>query len=161
MAIYKCKICGYTFDEDNIEEGLNIPAGTKFEELPASFKCPKCRMAKAMFEKIDQFYILQTYYIIISNKLRRLLIMAKFKCKLCGYTTEEFEELPEDFKCPMCGATADMFEKVEQVITWLMFVKSADSSQKKMNCQKITYALFVVYLQQISKNNKFFILNFF
>ena len=42
--------------------------------------------------------------------------MAKFKCKLCGYTTEEFEELPEDFKCPMCGATADMFEKVEQVI---------------------------------------------
>ena len=40
--------------------------------------------------------------------------MAKFKCKLCGYTTEEFDELPEDFKCPMCGATADMFEKVEQ-----------------------------------------------
>ena len=29
--------------------------------------------------------------------------MAKFKCKLCGYTTEEFDELPEDYKCPMCG----------------------------------------------------------
>ena len=42
MAIYKCKICGYVFDEDNIEEGLNIP-----------FKCPKCRMAKSMFEKVD------------------------------------------------------------------------------------------------------------
>ena len=40
MAIYKCKICGYVFDEDNIEEGLNIP-------------CPKCRMAKSMFEKVD------------------------------------------------------------------------------------------------------------
>ena len=53
MAQYKCKICGYIFDEDNIEEGLNIPAGTKFDDLPASFKCPKCRMAKAMFEKID------------------------------------------------------------------------------------------------------------
>jgi rubredoxin len=39
--------------------------------------------------------------------------MAKFKCKLCGYTTDEFEELPDDYKCPMCGATADMFEKVE------------------------------------------------
>ena len=26
--------------------------------------------------------------------------MAKFKCKLCGYTTEEFDELPEDYKCP-------------------------------------------------------------
>ena len=53
MAKYKCKICGYLFDEEDIEEGLNIPSGTKFEELPASFKCPKCRMAKAMFEKID------------------------------------------------------------------------------------------------------------
>ena len=87
--------------------------------------------------------------------------MAKFKCKLCGYTTEEFEELPEDFKCPMCGATADMFEKVEQVIAWLMFVKSADLSQKKMNCRKITHAQFVACLQQISKNNRFFVFKFF
>ena len=39
--------------------------------------------------------------------------MAKFKCKLCWFVTDEFDELPEDYKCPMCGATADMFEKVE------------------------------------------------
>ena len=32
---------------------LNIPSGTKFEDLPSSFKCPKCRMAKAMFEKLE------------------------------------------------------------------------------------------------------------
>ena len=32
MAKYKCKICGYVFDEDDIEEGLNIPAGTKLEK---------------------------------------------------------------------------------------------------------------------------------
>ena len=70
MAIYKCKICGYVFDEDNIEEGLNIPNGTKFEDLPASFKCPKCRMAKAMFEKMDQFYILLT--------IEQLLYLKKF-----------------------------------------------------------------------------------
>ena len=53
MAVYKCKICGYVFDEDNIEEGLDIPAGTKFDDLSSFFKCPKCRMPKAMFEKID------------------------------------------------------------------------------------------------------------
>ena len=53
MAVYKCKICGYVFDEDNIEEGLNIPEGTKFEDLPASFKCLKCGMPKAMFEKVE------------------------------------------------------------------------------------------------------------
>ena len=28
--------------------------------------------------------------------------MAKFKCKLCGFVTDEFDELPEDYKCPMC-----------------------------------------------------------
>ena len=46
-------LAAFKFGRKPIEEGLNIPAGTKFEELPASFKCPKCRMAKAMFEKID------------------------------------------------------------------------------------------------------------
>ena len=102
MAKYKCKICGYLFDEDNIEEGLNIPTGTKFEDLPSSFKCPKCGMAKGMFEKIDQFY----------NSME-IVNMAKFKCKLCGFVVEDYDELPEDYKCPMCGAGADMFEKVE------------------------------------------------
>ena len=52
MAQYVCKICGYIFDEDNIEEGLDIPAGTKFEDLPYSFKCPKCRMSKGMFKEL-------------------------------------------------------------------------------------------------------------
>ena len=49
--------------------------------------------------------------------------MAKFKCKLCGYTTEEFDELPEDYKvleedelpedyvCPVCGVPAANFEE--------------------------------------------------
>ncbi|MDO5823768.1 rubredoxin [Methanobrevibacter sp.] len=53
MAKYKCNICGYVFDENDIEEGLNIPDGTKFEDLPSSFKCPKCRMPKSMFQRID------------------------------------------------------------------------------------------------------------
>ena len=61
MTIYKCKICGYTLDEDNYEEGLNIPQGTKFEDLPSSFKCPKCRMAKAMFETRLILYITNDY----------------------------------------------------------------------------------------------------
>ena len=39
--------------------------------------------------------------------------MAKFKCKLCGFVVEDYDELPADFKCPMCGAGPDMFEKVE------------------------------------------------
>ena len=46
-------------------------------------------------------------------QFKEIVTMAKFKCKICGFVTEEYEELPEDFKCPMCGASADMFEKVE------------------------------------------------
>ena len=53
MAQYMCKICRYVFDEDNVEEGLGIDNGTKFEDLPSSFKCRKCKMSKGMFEKID------------------------------------------------------------------------------------------------------------
>ena len=88
--------------------------------------------------------------------------MAKFKCKLCGFVTDEFDELPEDYKCPMCGATADMFEKIEQGwSTWLMFVKFVDSFQKKTNYLKITYAQYVAYLQQILKNSKFFLFLYF
>ena len=82
--------------------------------------------------------------------------MAKFKCKLCGYVTEEFDELPDDYKCPMCGATADMFEKVDQVFLWLLCVKYVDLSWKKTNYQMITLAQSAVYLQQTLKNNKFF-----
>ena len=39
--------------------------------------------------------------------------MAKFKCKICGFVTEEYEELPEGYKCPMCGASTKKKKKVE------------------------------------------------
>lgn len=41
---YKCKICGYIYDND-IEK-------TPFEELPDTWKCPLCGAPKSMFEKI-------------------------------------------------------------------------------------------------------------
>ena len=86
--------------------------------------------------------------------------MAKFKCKICGYVTDEFDELPEDYKCPMCGASADMFEEVEQgKLKWLLFVKFVDTSTKQMNYQKVSPAQCVVQVQKTLKNNKF--LHFF
>ena len=41
---YRCKICGYIYDDD-IEK-------IKFEELPEDWVCPLCRAPKSMFEKI-------------------------------------------------------------------------------------------------------------
>lgn len=49
----------------------------------------------------------------IYNYNKEIVKMAKFKCKICGYVTDEFDELPADYKCPMCGAGIDMFEEVE------------------------------------------------
>jgi len=45
--------------------------------------------------------------------------MEKWRCKICGYTTEEItsyeevEEPPE--KCPVCGAEKEDFEKIKDI----------------------------------------------
>lgn len=44
MAKFKCKICGYVYDED--------AEGTPFADLPDSFKCPMCGASKDLFEEI-------------------------------------------------------------------------------------------------------------
>ena len=46
MAKYKCKICGYIYDE-SIE-------GVKFEDLPEDWTCPLCKVPKSMFEKVEE-----------------------------------------------------------------------------------------------------------
>ena len=43
MAIYRCKICNYVYDEQ--EKGIN------FKELGKDYRCPKCRAGKFRFEK--------------------------------------------------------------------------------------------------------------
>ena len=46
---YVCSVCGAVYDPavGNPEHG--IPAGTKFEDLPADWKCPRCRQPKDKF----------------------------------------------------------------------------------------------------------------
>lgn len=44
MAKFKCKICGYVYDED-VE-------GTPFANLPDDFKCPMCGASKDLFEEV-------------------------------------------------------------------------------------------------------------
>jgi len=48
MAIYRCSICGYEYDEE--KEGL------PFSELNENWKCPICKRDKEAFkstEKVD------------------------------------------------------------------------------------------------------------
>ena len=41
---YRCKICGYIYDDSKED--------IKFEDLPDDWKCPLCGAPKSMFEKI-------------------------------------------------------------------------------------------------------------
>lgn len=50
MAKWKCKLCGYIYDEEKGDLSRNVPAGTLFEDFALSYKCPKCGAGKTMFE---------------------------------------------------------------------------------------------------------------
>jgi glutamate synthase domain-containing protein 2 len=46
MAIYKCQVCDYLYDED--KEGL------KWEDLPDDWVCPVCESEKSLFELVEK-----------------------------------------------------------------------------------------------------------
>ncbi|MBL0716162.1 MAG: rubredoxin [Desulfosarcina sp.] len=52
MDKWECP-CGYVYDpmEGDIEH--NIPAETRFEDLPDEWVCPLCGAEKEYFEKLD------------------------------------------------------------------------------------------------------------
>ncbi len=49
MKKYVCEVCGWKYDEAVGDPENNIPAGTKFEDLPADFECPLCGVGKDQF----------------------------------------------------------------------------------------------------------------
>lgn len=50
---YVCDVCGWVYDEEIGSPENDIPAGTKFEDLPADFVCPLCGVDKDNFSKED------------------------------------------------------------------------------------------------------------
>lgn len=36
-----------------------------------------------------------------------------WKCLVCGYIEEGYDELPEDYRCPRCGVGRENFERIE------------------------------------------------
>jgi pyruvate oxidase len=54
MARWLCQVCGYVYDETLGEKETDTPPGTRFEDLPADWKCPICGSGKEVFVKIDE-----------------------------------------------------------------------------------------------------------
>ena len=50
---YVCNVCGWIYDEEEGCPENDIPAGTKFEDLPDDFVCPLCGVGKDDFSKED------------------------------------------------------------------------------------------------------------
>ena len=48
---YKCP-CGYIYDPAKGDPKQNISAGTKFEDLPDDWRCPRCKRKKEKFDQI-------------------------------------------------------------------------------------------------------------
>lgn len=51
MKKYECDPCGYVYDPAVGDPSQGIPAGTKFEDLPADWHCPRCRQGKDKFNR--------------------------------------------------------------------------------------------------------------
>ncbi len=50
MKRYQCIVCGFIYDEAVGMPAEGIPAGTRWEDIPASWVCPDCGIGKEDFD---------------------------------------------------------------------------------------------------------------
>lgn len=48
---YLCPVCGYCYDPEKGDSEHGIAPGTRFEDIPDDWKCPRCRQPKSAFNK--------------------------------------------------------------------------------------------------------------
>jgi rubredoxin/glyoxylase-like metal-dependent hydrolase (beta-lactamase superfamily II) len=48
---YVCSVCGHCYDPEKGDPERGIAPGTRFEDLPDDWKCPRCRQPKSAFNK--------------------------------------------------------------------------------------------------------------
>jgi len=53
MKTYMCLICGYVYDEKRGDPEAGIPPGTRWDDIPLSWRCPDCGAGKEDFEMIE------------------------------------------------------------------------------------------------------------
>ena len=53
MKTYLCIVCGFVYDEAQGRPEEGIAAGTLWTDVPATWACPDCGVAKADFEVVE------------------------------------------------------------------------------------------------------------
>jgi rubredoxin len=53
MKTYLCIVCGFVYDEAAGRPEEGIAAGTLWADVPASWACPDCGVAKSDFEVVE------------------------------------------------------------------------------------------------------------
>lgn len=53
MKKYMCVICGFLYDEAAGMPDHGIPAGTRWEDVPLTWRCPDCGAAKQDFDMVE------------------------------------------------------------------------------------------------------------
>lgn len=51
MKKYVCNVCGYIYDPAEGDTANGIAAGTDFNDLPETWVCPVCGVAKSEFSE--------------------------------------------------------------------------------------------------------------
>jgi rubredoxin len=53
MKAYMCVICGYVYREDEGDPESGISPGTRWDEVPLTWRCPDCGAGKEDFEMVE------------------------------------------------------------------------------------------------------------
>ncbi len=53
MKTYRCTTCDFIYDEAAGHPEDGIAPGTKWEDVPESWACPHCGVAKADFDMVE------------------------------------------------------------------------------------------------------------
>jgi rubredoxin len=53
MKSYMCVICGFVYEEEKGDPGSGIAPGTRWDDVPLSWRCPDCGAGKEDFEMVE------------------------------------------------------------------------------------------------------------
>ncbi len=53
MKAYMCLICGFVYNEEAGEPETGIAPGTRWDDVPLSWRCPDCGAGKEDFEMVE------------------------------------------------------------------------------------------------------------